>query len=73
MVRRGAAQLASASYSVLPESERGNLVRLLLDWTVPSVDVGLVMSASRERSPAVRAFVAFAKRELAGHPRWFDA
>lgn len=39
---------------------------------MPSVDVSLVLPASRERSPAVRAFVDFIKREVAGNPRWFD-
>jgi DNA-binding transcriptional LysR family regulator len=72
MVLHGAGITASASYIALPEIERGNLVRLLPEWTLPSVDVSLVMPARRERSPAVRAFVDFIKREAAGNPRWFD-
>lgn len=72
MVLHGAGITASARYMVLPELERGALVHVLPAWTVPSVDVSLVMPASRERSPAVRAFVDFIKREAAGNPRWFD-
>lgn len=73
MVLRGAGITATASYVALPEIERGNLVRLLPEWTVPSVEVSLVMPAGRERSPAIRAFADFVKRELAGNSRWFDA
>lgn len=71
MVLHGAGITASAKYIVVPQIERGSLVQILPEWTVPSVDVSLVMPASRERSPAVRAFVDFIKREAAGNPRWF--
>jgi DNA-binding transcriptional LysR family regulator len=73
MVLHGAGITASANYMALPEIERGALVRVLPDWTVPSVDVSLVMSASRERSPAVRAFADFIKRKTARNRRWFDS
>jgi len=71
MVLHGAGITASASYMARPDIERGNLVRLLPEYTLPSVDVCLVMPASRERSPAVRVFIDFIKREVAGSPRWF--
>jgi DNA-binding transcriptional LysR family regulator len=73
MVLNGAGIAATASYIVLPEIERGTLVRLLPDWTVPPVDVSLVMPPGRERSPVTRAFVDFVRREAAGNPRWFDS
>jgi DNA-binding transcriptional LysR family regulator len=58
--------------SRMPEIQRGALVRVLPEWRVPSVDVSLVMPPGRDRSPAVRAFIAFIRRETAGNPRWFD-
>lgn len=73
MVLHGAGITASANYISLPEIERGNLVQLLPGWTLPSVDVSLVVPTSRERSRAVRAFVDFMKREAGGNARWFDA
>jgi DNA-binding transcriptional LysR family regulator len=73
MVLNGAGIAATASYVALPEIERGALVRLLPDWTVPPVDVSLVMPPGRERSAATRAFVDFVRREAVGHPRWFDS
>ncbi len=72
MVLNGAGIAATASYVALPEIERGTLVRLLPDWTVPPVDVSLVMPPARERTAATRAFVDFMRREVGGNPRWFD-
>lgn len=72
MVLQGAGITVSASYLAAPDIRRGDLVRLLPDWTVPSVDVYLVMPTSRARSRAVRAFVDFMKREAAGNPKWFE-
>jgi DNA-binding transcriptional LysR family regulator len=73
MVLNGAGITATADYIALPEIRRGALVRVLPEWSVPSVDVSLVMPPGRDRSPAVRAFVAFIRRETAGNTRWFDA
>jgi DNA-binding transcriptional LysR family regulator len=73
MVLNGAGIAATASYVASPEIERGTLVRLLPDWTVPSVDVSLVMPPGRERGAASRAFVDFARHEVVGNPRWFDS
>lgn len=71
MVLHGAGVTSSAKYIALPDIERGTLVRVLPGWTVPSVEVSLVMPASRERSPAVRAFVEFVRQNAVGNPRWF--
>ena len=73
MVLNGAGITATANYIALPEIERGTLIRILPEWRVPSVDVSLVMPPGRDRSPAVRAFVAFIRRETAGNARWFEA
>lgn len=73
MVLNGAGIAATANYVVLPEIERGALVRLLPDCTVPPVDVSLVMPPGRERSPVTRAFVDFVRKEAAGSRRWFDS
>jgi DNA-binding transcriptional LysR family regulator len=73
MVLNGAGIAAPASYLALPEIERGNLVRILPEWTVPAVDVSLVMPAGKERSPAARAFVDFVRQWVTGNARWFAA
>ena len=72
MALNGAGIATTANYVALPEIERGKLVRLLPDWSVPSVDVSLVMPPGRARSPVVRAFVDFVRREVGGNRRWFD-
>jgi DNA-binding transcriptional LysR family regulator len=71
MVLNGAGIATPASYLALPEIERGNLVRILPEWTVPAVDVSLVMPAGKERSPAGRAFVDFVRQWTTGNTRWF--
>jgi len=73
MVLNGAGIAATASYVARPEIERGTLVRLLPEWTVPPVDVSLVMPPGRERTAATRAFLDFVRREIAGNRRWFDS
>ncbi|WP_051429775.1 LysR family transcriptional regulator [Mesorhizobium loti] len=72
MVLNGAGIAATARYVAAPEIEAGNLVRVLPDWSVPAVDVSLVMPAGKERSPAARAFVDFMRKRVAGNRRWFD-
>ncbi|PJI44683.1 MAG: LysR family transcriptional regulator [Rhizobium sp.] len=72
MVLNGAGIAAPAKYLALPEIERGNLVRILPEWSVPAVDVSLVMPAGKERSPAARVFVDFVRRWAAGNARWFN-
>jgi DNA-binding transcriptional LysR family regulator len=72
MVLNGAGIAATASYVVIPEIERGNLVRVMPEWSVPAVDVSLVMPAGRERNPVARAFVEFVRLHAAGNRRWFD-
>ena len=39
----------------------GSLVRLLTDWSLPSIEASLVFPSRRELSPAVRAFAEFMK------------
>ncbi|WP_260596540.1 LysR family transcriptional regulator [Sphingomonas endolithica] len=73
MVLNGAGIAATAKYLALPEIERGNLVHILPDWSVPAVDVSLVMPAGRERSPAARVFVDFVRKWAADDARWFEA
>ncbi|CAN7316377.1 LysR substrate-binding domain-containing protein [Mesorhizobium caraganae] len=72
MVLKGAGIAATARYVAAPEIEAGNLVRVLPDWSVPAVDVSLVMPAGKERSPAARAFIDFMRQQVVGNRRWFD-
>ena len=39
----------------------GSLVRLLTDWSLPSIEASLGLPSRRELSPAVRAFAEFMK------------
>jgi DNA-binding transcriptional LysR family regulator len=71
MVLNAAGIAALANYRVKPEIERGTLVRVLPDWTVPAVAVSIVMPAGRDRSPALRTFVAFIRERTIGNTRWF--
>ncbi|MBW7970209.1 LysR family transcriptional regulator [Bradyrhizobium sp. BR 10289] len=73
MVLNGAGIAAIANYSAKPEIERGDLVQVLPEWTVPAVDVSLVTPSGRERSPAMRAFVEFIRDRAVANRRWFDA
>ncbi|MGY3454023.1 LysR family transcriptional regulator [Bradyrhizobium sp. USDA 4353] len=73
MVLNGAGIAAIANYAARPEIERGGLVQVLPEWTVPSVDVSLVTPGGRERSPATRAFVEFIRDRAVANRRWFDA
>ena len=72
MVLNGAGITATARYVAAPEIERGNLVRVLPEWSVPAVDVSLVIPPGKERSAAARAFIDFIRQRAAGNPRWFD-
>lgn len=73
MVLNGAGIAATANYLVRPHLETGALIRIMPDWTVPAVDVSLVLPAGRERSPVARAFVDFLRSKAGNNPRWFDA
>jgi DNA-binding transcriptional LysR family regulator len=72
MALNGAGIAAVANYLAASDLERGRLVRVLPEWSVPSVDVSLVLPGGRERSPATRAFVAFIRQRLVGNSRWFE-
>jgi DNA-binding transcriptional LysR family regulator len=73
MVLNGAGIAAIANYRVHAELEGGALVRVLPEWSVPAVDVSIVMPAGRERSPAARTFVAFIRERAVGNQRWFES
>lgn len=73
MVLNGAGITATARYVAAPEIERGDLARVLPDYSVPGVDVSLVMPAGKERSAAARAFIGFVRQRATGNPRWFDS
>jgi len=72
MVLNGAGIGASANYFATPEIDRGNLVRILPEFSVDPVDVSLVLPAGRARSPAARAFVGFVRTSIANNPKWFQ-
>ena len=50
-----------SGYLCAPGIADGSLVRLLPEWSLPSVEVSLVFPSRRELSPAVRAFAEFMK------------
>lgn len=73
MVLNGAGITATARYVAAPDIACGNLVRILPDWSIPAIDVSMVMPAGKERSAAARAFIDYVRQRAAGNPRWFDA
>jgi DNA-binding transcriptional LysR family regulator len=72
MVLNGGGIAAVANYVAVPAIKGGRLIRVLPEWSAPAIDVSLVMPGGRERSPAMRAFVAFVRKRLVGNSRWFD-
>lgn len=72
MVMNGAGIAAIPNYVAISEIEHGLLVRVLPEWSVPAVDVSLVMPAGPGRSPAMRSFIAFIRERVIGNSRWFD-
>lgn len=61
LVVNGAGLGCISGYLCGPDIAEGRLVRLLPEWSVPSVDVSLVFPSNRELSPTVRAFVRYMK------------
>ena len=61
LVLSGAGLGIVSGYVCAPGIADGSLVRLLPDWSLPSVEVSLVFPSRRELSPAVRAFADFMK------------
>lgn len=59
MVRAGAGIGVVSEYLADPDVDAGRLVRILPDWTLPSLPVSIVYPSGRELSPAVKAFVGF--------------
>ena len=71
-----AAALAGQGVVYLPtfivgeELARGELVPLLRDWRMPSLEARVVYPSRRFLSAKVRAFTEFLQREFAGEPEW---
>ena len=59
LVLSGAGLGIVSGYLCAPGIADGRLVRLLPEWSLPSVEVSLVFPSRRELSPAVRAFTEF--------------
>jgi DNA-binding transcriptional LysR family regulator len=49
----------NSTWGCRSELATGALVRLLSDWSLPSVDLHAVFPPSRDPSPAARAFVDY--------------
>ncbi len=61
LVSSGAGLGIVSGYLCAPEIADGRLVRVLPEWSLPSVEVSLVFPSRRALSPAVRAFTEFMK------------
>ncbi len=72
LAMNGAGVGCISGYLCGPEIAAGRLVRLLLEWTMPSVDVSLVFPSNRELSPAIRAFVSYMKAASVPGRLWQD-
>jgi DNA-binding transcriptional LysR family regulator len=59
-----------SGYLCGPEIAEGRLERLLLEWTLPSVEVNAVYASSHQLSPAVRAFVDYLKLKSGPDSAW---
>lgn len=70
LVLNGAGIGLSSGYLCGPEINDGRLVRLLADWTLPSVEVNAVFPSRRELSPTVRAFVDFMRENCREGFQW---
>jgi LysR family transcriptional regulator, regulator for bpeEF and oprC len=70
LVVNGAGVGCISGYLCSPDIAADRLVRLLPEWTVPSVEVSLVFPSSRELSPAVRVFVEYMKTASAPGKLW---
>lgn len=58
----------TAHFSAMPLVERGELVPVLEDWSIPSVPVYVVYPPNRHLSAKVRAFVEWAAELFLHHP-----
>jgi len=70
LIVNGAGLGCISDYLCAQEIAAGRLVRLLAEWTMPSVDVSLVFPSNRELSPAVRAFLTYMKTAAAPGKLW---
>ena len=70
LIRNGAGVGVISAYLCAPAIKAGRLVRLLPEWTLPSLQVNLLYPSRRELAPAVRAFVDFMKEAGARGQDW---
>jgi DNA-binding transcriptional LysR family regulator len=56
--------LSTGDLSVMSELETGQLVRVLPDWEMGSVDINVVLPAGRAAKPSARAFADFLEFEF---------
>jgi LysR family transcriptional regulator, regulator for bpeEF and oprC len=62
LVLNGAGIGVVSGYLCAPDIDAGRLVRLLPEWSAPSIPVNMVFPSRRELSPVVRAFVDYMKQ-----------
>ena len=72
LIVNGAGIGHSSGYLCGPEFRAGRLIRLLSDWTLPSVHVHAVFPSQRELSSMVRVFVDFMRDACRDGHHWQD-
>ena len=72
LVVNGAGIACVPGYLSSPDIKAGRLVRLLPEWTLPSVEVNVVYPSNRGLSPVVRAFVEHMKQTAVAGKLWMD-
>ena len=72
LVLNGAGLGVLSGYLCTPGMEAGQLVRLLPEWTLPTLEVSAVFPSNRELSPTVRAFIDFLKEASIPGRSWQD-
>ena len=65
IIESGAAIGPLMSFVAEPAVDRGELVRILPDWSIPAGKITLVWPPSRQLSPRVRAFIDLAEASMA--------
>lgn len=70
LLRNGAGVGVLSEHLCAVDLAAGQLVRLLPDWTPPSLDVTVLYPSNRGLAPAVRAFVEFTRRAAALRKLW---
>ncbi len=70
LVKQGVGLGVISGFACEAELRRGELVRLLSDWTLPPIDVNLVFASNRELSSSARAFVNFMRGAILPGEFW---